>query len=344
MIDMGTIVWYNTANKQKQMVFIDHDSKHYRKEKRMAQPQGIILYNEYIDSFEKLPAADFKCLIVNGMRYNNGQDIGELTPMAELFWPLLCASIDRAHMEYDKRCEINRKRAQKRWEKQSVIMKDAREDVLFSETEKEQMSCDGKELTDKNGTKMPDDAAACRSMPTQTQNETQNETQTQSQSVTETQIETVTQSQSQPQSPTHIFDRKPCAEIEYDGGCDWKDFDYDADCGSDGGTNPMDEKEMRDHFVKPTREEVRRYCVKYTLLVDPERFYNYYEERGWHISGEPVQSWRSLAECWQKRAEEMRAVTERPRETTGGNSEKQSSYDVDQFIEAAMRHSFDELR
>ena len=80
----------------------------------MTQMQGLILYHEYLETFEKLPAEDFKNLMMNAMRYNQGLEIGELTPMAELIWPLISSKIDHSIQAYDKRCEINRKNAEKR--------------------------------------------------------------------------------------------------------------------------------------------------------------------------------------------------------------------------------------
>ena len=53
----------------------------------MTQMKGLMLYNEYMEGLQKLPAEDFKNLFVNLNLYNQGKEIGELTPMAEL----LCA-------------------------------------------------------------------------------------------------------------------------------------------------------------------------------------------------------------------------------------------------------------
>ena len=42
-------------------------------------------------------------------------------------------------------------------------------------------------------------------------------------------------------------------------------------------------KEINNIFVKPTVEEVRAYCLERKNNVDPERFVNFYESKGWMI-------------------------------------------------------------
>ena len=358
----------------------------------MAQPQGMILYNEYIESFEKLPAEDFKSLIVKGMRYNNGQEIRNLTPMAELLWPILCASIDHNQKSYEKRCEANREIAQRRERKRKLQEKreqetenTAREDVLFSASKEEQMDyviddsvtatapkaeqkstrhhrehdsspnvtngnewspnvTNGNEWSPSvtNGNEWSPNVTnghdwspnATNITKTQTETETITQTQTQAQAQIQTETETVTVSQAQAQA--ELSDRTERAE-DIDGGCD-------GDGGGDD-RNPVEKKDRRDGKdgpVKPTREEVRRYCALYALLVDPERFYSYYEERGWCVGGEPMQSWRSLADCWQKRAEGQRTVTEHSAAPPEPDSSTAPSYDFDTFVQAAMRRRFDD--
>ena len=59
--------------------------------------------------------------------------------------------------------------------------------------------------------------------------------------------------------------------------------------------------------LKPTREEVRKYCFQRRNDVDYDRFYEYYEARGWMISGNPIQDWKALIRMWEateRRSEE----------------------------------------
>ena len=97
--------------------------------------------------------------------------------------------------------------------------------------------------------------------------------------------------------------------------------------------------------VIPDRDEVRAYCQKYAPQVDPDAFYQYYDSREWRIAGLPVVSWQGLIRNWQKNnAERAAAMPQRQTPQREAPKTRESSYDVDQFIEAAMRHSFDELR
>lgn len=58
-----------------------------------------------------------------------------------------------------------------------------------------------------------------------------------------------------------------------------------------------DKKEVKE---MPTREEVRNYIIGENIYIDPDRFYDYYEQRNWtDKSGSPINNWKSLAQSWQ---------------------------------------------
>lgn len=52
-------------------------------------------------------------------------------------------------------------------------------------------------------------------------------------------------------------------------------------------------------FVKPTREEVRRYCIARRNDVDWDKFYDFYEANGWKVGKVPMKDWKASVRYWE---------------------------------------------
>ena len=55
-------------------------------------------------------------------------------------------------------------------------------------------------------------------------------------------------------------------------------------------------------FVKPTVEEINSYCREKNKSVDAERFWNFYESKGWKVGKNPMKDWRAAVCNWAKDA------------------------------------------
>lgn len=53
-------------------------------------------------------------------------------------------------------------------------------------------------------------------------------------------------------------------------------------------------------FVKPTLEEVKAYCKERGNSVDPQRFVNYYESKGWLVGKSPMKDWKAAVRTWEQ--------------------------------------------
>lgn len=51
----------------------------------------------------------------------------------------------------------------------------------------------------------------------------------------------------------------------------------------------------------PTIEEVAAYIAEKQYGIDAQRFYAYYEERGWKRGGKPVGNWKLCASTWEQK-------------------------------------------
>ncbi len=52
-------------------------------------------------------------------------------------------------------------------------------------------------------------------------------------------------------------------------------------------------------FKPPTLEEVRGYCQERGNSVDPERFLDYYEARGWMLNKTKMKDWKAAVRTWE---------------------------------------------
>ena len=57
----------------------------------------------------------------------------------------------------------------------------------------------------------------------------------------------------------------------------------------------------RPTFIQPTLEEVRSYCEERENDVDPERFVDYYEARGWELTKcRKMKDWKAAVRTWER--------------------------------------------
>ena len=63
---------------------------------------------------------------------------------------------------------------------------------------------------------------------------------------------------------------------------------------------PPNSKQKSTRFKKPTIEEVSRYIQEKGCSVDAEKFWNYYESKGWVVGKSPMKSWTAAIATWEK--------------------------------------------
>lgn len=61
-----------------------------------------------------------------------------------------------------------------------------------------------------------------------------------------------------------------------------------------GGT-----KEKAARFFAPTLEEVKKYCQERKNSVDAERFWNFYESKGWMVGKTKMKDWKAAVRTWE---------------------------------------------
>ena len=64
--------------------------------------------------------------------------------------------------------------------------------------------------------------------------------------------------------------------------------------------NDLKENIKRKVFTKPTAEEVKAYCAERKNNVDPDKFIDFYESKGWLIGKNPMKDWKASVRTWEK--------------------------------------------
>ena len=54
-------------------------------------------------------------------------------------------------------------------------------------------------------------------------------------------------------------------------------------------------------FRKPTVDEVRAYCLERRNNVDPQRFVDFYEAKGWKVGSQSMKDWKACVRTWEQR-------------------------------------------
>lgn len=62
------------------------------------------------------------------------------------------------------------------------------------------------------------------------------------------------------------------------------------------------EKTPTSRFIPPTLEEIKNYCEERNNLVDVERFYDFYQSKGWMVGKNKMKDWKAAVRTWEKEA------------------------------------------
>lgn len=60
------------------------------------------------------------------------------------------------------------------------------------------------------------------------------------------------------------------------------------------------EKPKTKRFRKPTVEEIAAYCKEQGYFINEQRFFDYYESKGWLVGKSPMKDWKAAVRNWNK--------------------------------------------
>ena len=87
--------------------------------------------------------------------------------------------------------------------------------------------------------------------------------------------------------------------------------------------------------MKPTLDEVAAHIREKGYTFDAERFWNYYESKGWVIGRNKMKSWKSACVTWMKNKES----DPRFREVVDRTEESSEPSEADRFLMECMAKS-----
>ena len=59
--------------------------------------------------------------------------------------------------------------------------------------------------------------------------------------------------------------------------------------------------ESSKRFKPPTIQEVKAYCIERGNTVDPERFVDFYESKGWMVGKNKMKDWKAAVRNWERK-------------------------------------------
>jgi len=88
--------------------------------------------------------------------------------------------------------------------------------------------------------------------------------------------------------------------------------------------NRIEEKRVCVRFQKPTVQEIKAYCRERNNNVDAQRFFDFYEAKGWKIGKSPMKDWKAAVRTWERNQTEA----EKPKpQQSGGAAPVPGKYD-----------------
>ena len=58
-------------------------------------------------------------------------------------------------------------------------------------------------------------------------------------------------------------------------------------------------------FIKPSIEEIQNYCNERNNNVDANRFYNFYESKGWMVGKNKMKDWKAAVRTWEQKEDKL---------------------------------------
>ena len=94
-------------------------------------------------------------------------------------------------------------------------------------------------------------------------------------------------------------------------------------------------------FVAPTVEEDKAYCTERGNVIDPERFIDYYEARGWMSGKNHIKDWKACVRTWERntgynnQSNDYKPKTQEQSQDTSDFDEcinEDGSFDIEKYI------------
>lgn len=79
----------------------------------------------------------------------------------------------------------------------------------------------------------------------------------------------------------------------------------------DKDINIKEENTKRRKFIKPTIDEIQKYCDERKNNINANMFFDFYESKGWYVGKNPMKDWKACVRTWE-RARNNKSGKEKP--------------------------------
>jgi len=62
-----------------------------------------------------------------------------------------------------------------------------------------------------------------------------------------------------------------------------------------------EEKKEKGRFTPPSLDDVAAYCAERGNSIDPQRFIDFYQSKGWKVGSAPMKDWKAAVRNWESR-------------------------------------------
>ena len=105
------------------------------------------------------------------------------------------------------------------------------------------------------------------------------------------------------------------------------------------------ESETASRFAHPSREDIISFCQENGLVIDVDRFLDYYASNGWRVGKNPMKDWKATVRNWARKDKEPEKPTARPVKTVLAQQYSQRDYSgVQDDLYDEISREIDEMR
>ena len=103
----------------------------------------------------------------------------------------------------------------------------------------------------------------------------------------------------------------------------------------------LESKSKSKLFIKPTIDEIKDYCLERKNNVIAQKFYDYYEARGWKLKTGVMKDWKACVRTWEGNDYNTSQILQ-PKQTFLTKQEIQEQRDKDIYARLIQQHEQEE--
>lgn len=103
----------------------------------------------------------------------------------------------------------------------------------------------------------------------------------------------------------------------------------------------LESKSKSKLFIKPTIDEIKNYCLERKNNVIAEKFYDYYEARGWKLKTGIMKDWKACVRTWEGNDYNTSQILQ-PKQTFLTKQQIQEQRDKDIYARLIQQHEQEE--